>query len=65
VANGVGITIEELLDTYYKTTKGNKHYRFEENSKWILKKLLDPKQFPPASVRLMDEVTQGTSNKIG
>jgi hypothetical protein len=64
VANGVGITIEELLDEYYRKIKGLKHFRFEENSKWILKKLLDTKQFPPASVRLMDELSQGTSNKL-
>jgi hypothetical protein len=63
VANGVGITIEELLEEYYRTIKGNKHLPFEENSKWIWKKLLDPKQFPPASVRLMDELSQSTSNK--
>jgi hypothetical protein len=64
VVNGVGITIDELLEKYYSTIKGNKHFRFEQNSKWILKKILDMKQFPLSSVRLMDEVTQGTSNKL-
>jgi hypothetical protein len=33
-------------------------------NRWIVKKLLDARQFPPESVRLMEEATQGTSTKL-
>ena len=33
--------------------------------RWVVKKSLDERQIPPASVRLMDEATQGATLEIG
>ena len=48
-----GFTIDQLLDRYYERNKGRRNMRFEENARWIVKKLLDEKQFPSASRDIM------------
>ena len=50
-------TIDDMLDTFYRRNKGRKA-KFEENARWIVKKLLDGKQFPADSIEIMNLAQQ-------
>ena len=50
-------TIDAMSDTFYRRNEGRKA-KFEENARWIVKKLLDGKQFPADSIEIMNLAQQ-------
>ena len=64
VGNLGGFTIDALLDGYYNRNKGRKHMRVEENARCVIKKLLDAKQLPLASLDVVNLAQQLCSASI-
>ena len=57
-------SIDVLLDMYYARNKDRTKTRFEENARWIVKKLLDVKQFPTASAQVLEFALQVSNERV-